>query len=459
MLSIRAQLAEWSATIEPDLVRDAYRPVAWLIGAALTAGLLAAGALAPGARDYFALELGPVLVLGLLTVAVSWVVCAVDLRRSLTPVARGLGLLAIGVSFQLFGSGIVAFSAPPGSFVLASIPLAVWWLHALLLAPTLRTPLPLAAHALGTLCAVALNPHRTQSLLLLASLPLGAGGALAIGSLVRGGRERRRGLADHRATIEAQVLAAQAREKERVGASLSALAARLAEARTLVAAAWARNEDLGRRCEEPGAAPRRREGLALTGRLRATLARLAVSVEGAGLGREAQAPGAGARLEAVDAGAVTRAAAEQAARLFPAVAVSATARPGPTGEPAPRVLVRGGEESLRTILDHLVSNACEGDGLRGACAVEVAVAPGREPATVDVVVTDDGPGLRPELLAAPVQPFVSTKADGTGLGLYTASALAAASGGELVRENLAGGGARLTVRLRAAARVGPEEAP
>jgi C4-dicarboxylate-specific signal transduction histidine kinase len=149
----------------------------------------------------------------------------------------------------------------------------------------------------------------------------------------------------------------------------------------------------------------------------------------------------------VEADRVAREVVADAARRFTAVAIR-TAERTPGG--AARVLLRGGEESLRVILENLVANACEGDGARGARSVEVAVAPRPGGGEVDLAVSDDGPGLRADLLAAPVRAFVTTKPDGTGLGMYTASRLAAASGGELLRENRAEGGARVTLRLRAA---------
>ena len=76
----------------------------------------------------------------------------------------------------------------------------------------------------------------------------------------------------------------------------------------------------------------------------------------------------------------------------------------------------------------------------------------REAATVGSVaisVCDDGPGFSAEHLAGPITGFQSTKADGTGLGLYTAERLVRASGGSVARENGPEGGARVTAVLRA----------
>jgi len=66
---------------------------------------------------------------------------------------------------------------------------------------------------------------------------------------------------------------------------------------------------------------------------------------------------------------------------------------------------------------------------------------------LSISVTDDGPGMPPELLARAAEPFVTTKTDGSGMGLFIASTAARRCGGELVLENLGGGGFRATFRL------------
>lgn len=118
--------------------------------------------------------------------------------------------------------------------------------------------------------------------------------------------------------------------------------------------------------------------------------------------------------------------------------------------------VVGGATSLRRILENLVVNACEGDGVRAAQTVRLLVAPDATGTAVRIGVIDDGPGFPPELLDRSVEGFKTTKVNGTGLGLYTVSKLIAASGGTLSRTNVDGGGARVDVLLPLAERVGQE---
>lgn len=68
----------------------------------------------------------------------------------------------------------------------------------------------------------------------------------------------------------------------------------------------------------------------------------------------------------------------------------------------------------------------------------------------DVVVSDNGPGLPPEVRAGLFRPFLTTKAKGTGLGLLIARTLVESSGGHLLLEE-ATSGVRWRIVLPAAA--------
>jgi signal transduction histidine kinase len=102
---------------------------------------------------------------------------------------------------------------------------------------------------------------------------------------------------------------------------------------------------------------------------------------------------------------------------------------------------------LRRAALNLVRNAVEASPRGGQVALAV------EPAGGQVVVTvlDRGAGLPPEARARLFEPFGTTKAGGTGLGLALARKAALAHGGALEVGDREGGGtaARLAVPLRA----------
>src|ERR1044071_8263954 len=66
---------------------------------------------------------------------------------------------------------------------------------------------------------------------------------------------------------------------------------------------------------------------------------------------------------------------------------------------------------------------------------------------VRIDVIDDGPGFAPELVGAPLGEARSTKANGSGLGLAVAQALAQASDGTLLHGNWAAPRARVPLAL------------
>ncbi|MFH1763526.1 MAG: ATP-binding protein, partial [Gemmatimonadota bacterium] len=66
---------------------------------------------------------------------------------------------------------------------------------------------------------------------------------------------------------------------------------------------------------------------------------------------------------------------------------------------------------------------------------------------VRVSVLDDGPGIPPEILGSILEPFYSTKEEGTGLGLPISQRIARAHGGELTLQSMPGGGTACRVTL------------
>jgi len=58
-------------------------------------------------------------------------------------------------------------------------------------------------------------------------------------------------------------------------------------------------------------------------------------------------------------------------------------------------------------------------------------------------VVDDGPGMQREVLARATEPFVTTKPDGTGMGLAIARAAVGEEGGALRLANGQTGGLRV----------------
>jgi two-component system, NtrC family, sensor histidine kinase HydH len=98
---------------------------------------------------------------------------------------------------------------------------------------------------------------------------------------------------------------------------------------------------------------------------------------------------------------------------------------------------------LTQALLNLLINALQAVEKNGRVEVSAAVADG----LVCVAVSDNGPGIPPEELASVFDPYFTTKAEGSGLGLWIAQQIATAHGGSLQAHNGPSGGAVLTMRL------------
>jgi nitrogen fixation/metabolism regulation signal transduction histidine kinase len=94
-------------------------------------------------------------------------------------------------------------------------------------------------------------------------------------------------------------------------------------------------------------------------------------------------------------------------------------------------VVRADRDQIVQVLTNLVQNALDAVGNLGDLGrVRVAVAPeGAD--SVAVTVTDNGPGVAPEIAARLFEPYATTKTHGTGLGLAIAQRIAIEHNGEL----------------------------
>jgi C4-dicarboxylate-specific signal transduction histidine kinase len=124
----------------------------------------------------------------------------------------------------------------------------------------------------------------------------------------------------------------------------------------------------------------------------------------------------------------------------------------------PRVHVGEGIDALRVTADsdrmvqvlvNLLQNAY--DAVRDQSTGHVVIRAELRGDDAFIYIEDDGPGVSPEVRQRLFEPFATTKAHGTGLGLYTSYMLVRAMDGDLWLDPRAGGGTVATLRLRCAA--------
>lgn len=114
-------------------------------------------------------------------------------------------------------------------------------------------------------------------------------------------------------------------------------------------------------------------------------------------------------------------------------------------EPAHPIEVVCDPLRVRQALSNLVQNVLDATPRGGA----VTVRAGREGARVRVTVEDTGEGLPREVLDGSFAPGFTTRPNGTGIGLVVVRSIASQHGGALRCENVAGGGARVSLELPA----------
>ena len=100
---------------------------------------------------------------------------------------------------------------------------------------------------------------------------------------------------------------------------------------------------------------------------------------------------------------------------------------------------------IQQVVLNLLRNSIDALGDSETPAVTVETVPG--PEEVEVVVSDNGPGLSAEVRERVFEPFVSTKPDGIGIGLSICRTIVEAHGGRIVVDAGTGSGAafRFTV--------------
>ena len=109
-------------------------------------------------------------------------------------------------------------------------------------------------------------------------------------------------------------------------------------------------------------------------------------------------------------------------------------------------LMQFDRQHLHQVLWNLVRNAWR-HGLRLRGSVRVTLAPAEAQGMLALEVADDGPGVAPELQAHLFEPFFTTAAQGTGLGLYIARELCEGNGARI--EYCEGGpGCRFRITLK-----------
>jgi two-component system sensor histidine kinase PilS (NtrC family) len=105
----------------------------------------------------------------------------------------------------------------------------------------------------------------------------------------------------------------------------------------------------------------------------------------------------------------------------------------------------------RSHLNQVMWNLCRNAlrySQRKTASVGIAVRPGRAASTVELLVSDDGPGIPEAIRPHLFEPFFTTAASGTGLGLYIAREICDANNASLEYLEHDGPGAQFMIAIR-----------
>ncbi len=116
---------------------------------------------------------------------------------------------------------------------------------------------------------------------------------------------------------------------------------------------------------------------------------------------------------------------------------------------APGVVASFDPDRLRRVIVNLLDNAAQSvlDGERVSRDLQITVATRQHGDSIEIAVSDTGPGIAPDVLPRIFEPLFSTKSFGTGLGLPTVKQIVEQHGGEIELSSELGVGTRAVVRL------------
>ncbi len=117
-----------------------------------------------------------------------------------------------------------------------------------------------------------------------------------------------------------------------------------------------------------------------------------------------------------------------------------------TDIPANLPLIMGSANELKQVFLNMVLNAVDAMGVGGQLRVSVK-SNDQDRNWLQVIFSDTGEGMTPEIKQRIFEPFFSTKEAGTGLGLWVSRDIVAAHNGKITLESTAGVGTTFTIWL------------
>jgi signal transduction histidine kinase len=95
--------------------------------------------------------------------------------------------------------------------------------------------------------------------------------------------------------------------------------------------------------------------------------------------------------------------------------------------------IKADEQGVRQALYNIILNGLQAVSFAGRIRISLSDATNRD--GIDIVISDDGPGVPPQILDRLFEPFTSGRREGTGLGLSIVRRIVEGHGGEVAVRN------------------------
>ncbi len=111
--------------------------------------------------------------------------------------------------------------------------------------------------------------------------------------------------------------------------------------------------------------------------------------------------------------------------------------------PKNNAIIKGHEDGMKQVFINILKNSYEALVKNGVITVGVTF----QEETVSIFISDDGPGMDPETIENLFEPFYTTKADGTGLGMLITKKIIVDQGGTITVNSKKNHGTETTIIL------------
>jgi two-component system, NtrC family, C4-dicarboxylate transport sensor histidine kinase DctB len=419
-----AHFYAWLDTLDGDMRQAMVSPSTWLGVAILAALVICSAGLFPPGREVFHLRVVDAAWAFLPTIVLGLSLGIQNLRGKVGLAVFGICCIVGSTLFQFFMWSLVSLSELPGAIMMASFPLLLAAFHGYMFRSSPKHPYI----ALGTIVAVLLaslwNRDQHHVAIYLVAAPVAVGVSAVLGHIAQQASMARIASIALREAVDAQILSERMQQQEALSTALLKLHGTHHDAGNALSGMLFNLQQLSvevqrtpldeRRCRNIGQMSH--DLLISFERLRKLLL-------------SARNEAGGPILEPVDVGQCLEQAAAEARLRFSRQEIEVL-RPMKVVS----MMIPAGSVTLQRLLSNIVTNACEGNGTQTARRVLLRLAESAVGSPL-LEVVDNGPGFSEERLKAPFRPFHTTKAGGSGLGLYTSHRLIQACGGSLSLRN------------------------